>query len=290
MENLGIASQFKPPPPYSVGGYFDIITKEKATEQYFRSFGNVFALNVDDIVRTIRVRPNPAEQAALLDVLESRLRSYGEARGYIDPPKGGAANPGKILLIFFSEDILGLTIGDTVDQKVINEIQSQLRKGIELGLNDRGKSQLKFIKWVWDVVDAKTVDKRIQVILAGSGEQLTKLLLRHQPAILRGMAKRGPIPAIVVNRLRKVIALRLAWRVTLATRFAWVNPVVLALDLLLTPSEIGSDEKLAFLGVYTQVCEDRRILQSTILERCTPQGWNYKMDPVVVLRSVIQSG
>lgn len=288
MDNLALAGQFQPPSPYSVTGYFDVLTKDKFTEQSFRTL-NIFAFNLDGVLNTIATRQDPVERAALLDVLESRLRLYGEANGYLEPPKGSEKNAGSLLTNFFIKDILGLS-GDSAEQKAISELQSLLRKGIELGLNDRGKSQLKFLKWVWDVADAGNAQDRWRMVLAGAGEQLTKVLRKYEIVILNAMKRRGPVSKLVVARLRKIIALRMAWRVTLVTRFAWVSPVLLALDLLLTPSEIGSDAKLEFLGAYTRVCEDRRILLSTILERCSSDEWKYKFEPIDALRAAIKQG
>ncbi|MDB5695605.1 MAG: hypothetical protein JWN21_1148 [Sphingomonas bacterium] len=289
MENLILSGQFKPPAPYSLGGHFDQVTNNKGTEQHFRNTGNVFRLGVDDLFRVISLRPDPLERAALLDVLETRLRSFGESRKYLEAPSQPSKPPGEVMTNFFIENVLGLS-GDTAEQKAASEIRGLLRKALELGLNDRGKSQLKFLKWASDVVDAKPGDPRFRAVLAGAGEQLTKLLVKYQPMILKAMVRRGPIPAIVVDRFRKLIALRLAWRVTFAVRFAWVSPVLLALDLLLTPSEIESDEKMLFLGLYSKVCEDRRLIYSTIFDRCDQTEWKYKMEPISALRAAIQAG
>jgi hypothetical protein len=287
MECLMLAERFEPPPPYSTNGYFDHLTNNEYTETYFQRLRSIFRFKPDYVLYVITLRPRAVERAALLDVLETRLRLYGENRGFLEVPE--TTNATKTLTAFFVKDVLGLS-GDNLEGKTLAEIERLLHAFIALHLTERGKERMELLNWIANVVTAPTTEERWRAILTGAGAALSKALMPHQATILRAMARKGPIPAAVVTRLRKIIALRMAWRVSLAARFRWVNPVLLALDLLLTPAEIGDDEKLQFLGIYTRVCEDRRILLSRILEGCHPDDWNYRLDPIQTLREVIRQG
>lgn len=291
MENSLLVANFVPPAPYTIEGHFDRLTGNRASDATLRSvnmFGS-FESDVRGLLATISNVPNAVERVALLTVLEGRLRTLGETRRFLEPRAPTAKSAGEVLTNYFITDVLGLS-GDSVEQKLANDARGLLRRHFEKHLNDQGKSQHTFVKGIWDVINAKTPMERHRAVLAGVSDKLELLLKGSEKTILTAMARRGPISAAVAGRLRKVIALRMAWRVTLVTRLAWVNPLILGLDLLLTPEQIASDEKMIFLGIYTQVCQDNRILQSKIVESSGPTDWKFRLDPIAELRATIRGG
>lgn len=284
MENSMLAGQFRPPAPYSLEGYFDKVTADMASEEALRRARRAYHLPIERIRSRIDTVNDAAERAALLGVLESRLYAYGVAKGLTEAK---AKPDASVLTEYLLKNVLGLT-GKGVEDKAVAEFKSLLLKQIREGLNARGKSQLKFVKWVSDLVTATTPEERYRVLLSGASGLAETWLKNNGKMILNSGMRAVGVPGVTRNRFFKVVALRLAWLETLAARFAWVSPVLLTVDLLLTPEHTASDDdedRLAFFGIYTQVCQDRRLILSTIIERSTENDWKYRIEPKAALRS-----
>jgi hypothetical protein len=287
MQSEAIAGLFKPPPPYSLDGWFDQVTKDKATKQVFGRLRQAYHFDLDGVMMAIKTRPTEHERAAMLIVLSERLEDYGKARGFLEEKK--KAKKSHVFADYVIQDVIGIS-GDPVEAKTVAKLKSLLIKHADAALDARGKNALKHMKWMWDLLNAKDGGERWRVLIGIGNSEIADLLKRNSGKWMNAALKKNGFNQAARKRLMRVIALRIAWVNAWGARCAKLSPIVFALDLLLTPEDIASDaeeEKLGFLAIYTRVVADRRILLTNIIERAPGPDWKFSMDPGVAIRSAL---
>lgn len=280
---------FRPPPPMSLGAYFDQVTSGRARTA--ESVLSVFSLDV--VLRSIEARPTAAERYALLSVLEDRFVAYATPRGWLKPrtpvdPAGADATTD-----FIVKDLLGIE-GKSVQDKTLSIFKGQIKKLIESGLNDKGKHSLKVLEFLWELCNAKDADEVKRILAKAPLTELSAWAAKQENItwLAKSALKLGRVSPVARNRIAKMIAARLTWIEVGMSRLAWVQPWLAALDLLLTPERIADDEterRLSFLTVYGRVFSQTSSQFGRLVKDCSSdKPWTLTIPPEQALGNAIK--
>jgi hypothetical protein len=108
-----MASAFQPPSPYTLEAHFDAVTGGRYTAARMAQVGLPYQLGINGALTAIAARPSYQERAALLQVLQLRLKDLGTLRGLVSERAKTPSDDGVPLIVrILVEDALGLPIGD----------------------------------------------------------------------------------------------------------------------------------------------------------------------------------
>jgi hypothetical protein len=277
MDPKLVCASFRPNPPFTLAAHFDAVTRDQA-----KNVGMLSIHRLDDVLRLIDSRPDPAEQAALLSELEDRFAAYAAPYGWLLPqalPTEAAS--ADALTTFVVKDILGIA-GNSAQEKTMGAFKDQLKDVLKQGLNSRGKTSLIILQLLWDLANAKSGEEAVRILGKVSVGGMARWIKEPANAawVVRVALKTGPVRPVVINRLAKLIASRLTWLEVSLSRLAWVVPWLTFLDLFLTPERIADDateRRLSFLTVYGRLFGHRAAQFRTLVQRCSEYDWKLKM-------------
>ena len=276
MDHSVACKSFTPPPPQSMAGYFDTVTGGQA-----RDVAPLISIyRMDKLVAEIRSRPDLAERAALLNELETRVAAFGRAKGYLEPPPPKTDDErSNIVTTFIIKDVLGLS-DKTADQKAIDALKKEVKKFVKDHLNKKGQGALKLLEVLYALCNAKTGEEALRILAKAGSKELADVIKANWDVLLRLSLKTVGVSAVVRNRLIKLIALRISWASLALSRLRWLNPILVCLEIALTPESTASDatmERLAFLTVYSRLFSQSGDELGRLIQSCAGADWQYKM-------------
>jgi hypothetical protein len=255
--------------------YLDQVTRGLVKNAAYLSI-----FDLDKALDLIRARPELAEQAALLNALEERLSAYGRSRGYLNPPPEKTDDErANTVTSFLLKDVFGFK-HESANDKALSEFKKLMKDFVKSGLNAKGKSAFKFLEIIWKLCNAKSPKDAAAILIKEGGGLFAAWFASNSGRLAVSGLKAAGVSPVVRNRLMKLIAARLAWGETILARLRWVNPWLIALDILLTPEDTATDDeewRLAFLTVYGRLFTTQSEVLGKLVRSCTGNTWQLAM-------------
>jgi hypothetical protein len=242
-------------------GYLDEVTGGKV-----RQFENVYRIDIDSALKLIRQRRNQEERLALLTTLSSRLHKWGESKGYVESSlKSGDPNH---FASFIVEDILGID-GSTAEKKSIDKLKDITKEYVLEHFNATGKKAHKFSELVWDLINCTSSGEAARVLGKAGWEKFNTWAVENRVSLAKSAMKKINVPKPIRNRIVRVLALRTSLLKALPRFAARLNPILLAVDIFLTPGELASsrdEERLEFANIYSKIIADQSSIFSDLMK------------------------
>jgi hypothetical protein len=221
MDHKILCTAFRPPAPQSLDGYLDHVTRNEVKTI---KLGAMNAL--DRALGLIVLQPSATERAALLATLEERIEKFGRENGWMEspPPKDEATRIDEISS-FVIKEIFGLKVASSQDLAV-GAFTAKLKEFIKEHLNAKGKKSFVLLQFIYDLCQAKTPEEARNVLLKSGSSSLAKWVASHVEwkSLLKSGLRLGGVRPVVINRLTKLIAVRLTSLEIKLARFARLSP------------------------------------------------------------------
>lgn len=262
---------FEPPAPQTMSSYFDEVTKGKAKQLNRQNYNSIWL----QVRKVAGQRPDKMERMALYIEFAERLRYVGYKNGWLELKKSPPAVQANIIAEYIVQDRLGFFTGKPADKKAGEALQKVVKAWATQKLSDTGKRRLDFMLDLKSLVEAKDTKEAAKALMKIGDQAITNAVKDNWGRISAYAIAKTPYGKVMSKAIiaRTVLLRRLLVR---AGSFAKrLNGVILAADLLLTPSSTATDFQMnqhAFLYTLDEVTDAiAKIGQTEVLSKIDPQ-------------------